>query len=387
MGDKRELHVTRRSLVRRGSAVAAALAMPTYIRRAWAAEDTVTIMGLETAALDDWSAFEKAAGVTIKFEVMNSHPGLFREEVIASAAGDRVDILLLAGGIEDALGEKGLFLPIDGKEIPSWARIPETVLGSPLAQGPAGTQYGLPVVMNADSFAYYPDELNEDEPLSYSVLFESEKTRGRVALEDNWMTTFPMAASYVSTSGRHPVADPADMTADEAKAVADYLIERKKAGQFRSFWSSWEESVSLLASKDVIAINCWEPAALEVQKAGGAVRYATTVEGYNKWMICAYVPTQVVGRNKYGAVAKVLEGFLGGLYAARMATRSGYATAIPEAGLAFAKENNLPATEVAAIEANIRKVSTKFAARQFWQTPAPKNMEAIKSEFSRFRNA
>jgi spermidine/putrescine-binding protein len=201
------------------------------------------------------------------------------------------------------------------------------------------------------------------------------------------MTTFPMAASYVSTSGRHPVADPADMTADEAKAVADYLIERKKAGQFRSFWSSWEESVSLLASKDVIAINCWEPAALEVQKAGGAVRYATTVEGYNKWMICAYVPTQVVGRNKYGAVAKVLEGFLGGLYAARMATRSGYATAIPEAGLAFAKENNLPATEVAAIEANIRKVSTKFAARQFWQTPAPKNMEAIKSEFSRFRNA
>lgn len=387
MEDHKILLMTRRSLLTTASAAGAALAMPAYIRRAQAEESTVTIMGVETAALDDWGLFEKATGVTIKFEGMNSDPGVFRQEVVANSVGDRVDIMLMDGGIEDDLGEKGFFMPLTGDDIPSWSKIPASVLKSPLAQGPTGTQYGLPVVMNADSFAYYPDELGEKEPLSYSVLFENDKTKGRVALENNWMTTFPMAAMYVNASGKHAIADPANMSAEEAKAVADFLIERKKAGQFRTFWSTWEESVDLLASKEVIAINCWEPAVLEVQKKGGAVRYATTTEGYNKWVISAYVPKQVAERNNYPAVAKVLEGFLGGYYAARIATLRGYATALPETGLAYAEENKLPESEVEAIKANIQKINEKFAAKQFWQNAAPTNIQAIEAEFDRFRNA
>jgi len=100
-----------------------------------------------------------------------------------------------------------------------------------------------------------------------------------------------------------------------------------------------------------------------------------------------YVPTQVADRNKYAAVAKVLEGFLGGAYAARIATLRGYATARPETGLEFARENNLPAEEIEAIEANIAKVEEKFAAEYFWQNAAPSNVQAIEAEFDRFRNA
>lgn len=382
-----KFEISRRSVLKAGVGATTMLAAPAFLRRAYAADDTVTIMGVETAALDDWSQFEKATGVKVQFEGMASDPGIFRQEVVANTIGDRIDILLMDGGIEDDLGEKGFFLPLTGEGVPSWSKVPADVLKSPLAQGPTGTQFGLPVVMNADSFAYYPDEIGEAEPLSYSVLFDSEKTKGRVALENNWMTTFPMAATYVNASGRHKIVDPSNMTAEEAKAVADFLIERKNAGQFRTFWSTWEESVDLLSSKEVIAINCWEPAVLEVQKKGGPVRYATSKEGYNKWMICAYVPKQVADRNKSAVVAKALEGFLGGAYASRIATLRGYATALPETGLAFAKENNLPADEIKAIEANIQKVKDKFTVKDFWQNAAPSNLQAIEAEFDRFRNA
>jgi len=245
-----QLKVSRRSILKTAAGTGALLAAPAYLRRVYAQEDTVTIMGVDTAALDDWSQFEKGVGAKIQFEGMNSNPGVFRQEVVANAIGERIDIVLMDGGIEDDLGEKGFFLPLTGEGILSWGEVPDSVLKSPLAQGPTGTQFGLPVVMNADSFAYYPAEVGEDEPLSYAVLFDSERTKGRVALENNYMTTFAMAALYVNASGRHKIVEPSNMTPEEAKAVADFLIERKQAGQFRTFWSTWEESIDLLSSKD-----------------------------------------------------------------------------------------------------------------------------------------
>ena len=58
------------------------------------------------------------------------------------------------------------------------------------------------------------------------------------------------------------------MTRDEAKVVVDYLIERKKAGQFRTLHSAFEEQVQLLTNKEVVIINCWEPATREAQIHG-----------------------------------------------------------------------------------------------------------------------
>lgn len=379
--------LSRRSFLKASAAAGGIMTFPAIIGRARAADNTIHIMGVETAALDDWSAFEKQTGLKVEFEGMGSDPGIFRQEVVANEIGERVDIVLMDGGIEDDLGEKGFFMPLTGEGVPTWSKISPEILKSPLATGPTGIQYGLPVVMNADSFAYYPEEIGEDEPLSYALMFESEKTLGKVALENTWLTTFPMAAMYLASTGRAKIANVSDMTAEEAKTVADFLIERKKAGQFRTFWSTWEESVDLLSSKEVIVENCWEPAVLEVRKKGGKVNYATTKEGYNKWVICAYVPKQVADRGAMDNVNKALEGFLGGAYASRIATLRGYATANPTSGLDYAKQQGQPQADIDAIEANILKIDKKFAAPQFWQNAAPTNVQAIELEFERFRTA
>jgi putative spermidine/putrescine transport system substrate-binding protein len=379
---------TRRHLLKSTAALAGVLAMPAIIGRAAAQGDTIRILGLTTAQLDDWSTFEKETGLKVEYTPYGgADPGADRQEIVANAAGDRYDLFIMGGSLGNDVGPPGFLLPLTGEKVPSWSQVPDYVMGSPLARGPDGTQWGMPVVMNADSFGYLVDEIDEKEPLSWSILFENDKALGRCGLENTVATTFAMAAMYVQAKGETPINDPANLTPEEAKAVADFLIARKKAGQFRAMWTTWEESIDLFARGEVIVCNVWEPAVRELLKRGLKIKYAYTKEGYFKWLQAAYVPSQVGQRGSYPLVAQALEGFLGGAYAARMAVLRGYATARAEAGLQYAKENGLPAQDIEAIEANIRKVSEKFAAPLLWYNGAPDHRQAVEAEFDRFRSA
>ena len=46
--------------------------------------------------------------------------------------------------------------------------------------------------------------------------------------------------------------DKGDMTKDEIDKTIELLIEAKKAGQFRAFWTTFDESVNLMASGEVV---------------------------------------------------------------------------------------------------------------------------------------
>lgn len=92
--------------------------------------------------------------------------------------------------------------------------------------------------------------------MSYKLLFDSETTLGQSAIEDTWLTTLPMAALYLKTNGLATIDNPTNMTASEAKATVDFLIERKSAGHFRALWRTWEESIDLLANREVVIENC-----------------------------------------------------------------------------------------------------------------------------------
>lgn len=379
-----EKTIGRRVLLKGTAAAAVALAAG---RKAFAQEPaTIRIMGVETAALDDWNAFESETGLKVEFTGINSDPGIFRQEVVANSAGDNIDIFLMDGGIQTDLGTKGFFMEIDGDKVPTWSDLPDSMRNSPLITA-EGKLYGVPAVLNADSFAYYPEMIGEEEPLSYALLFESEKTLGKVGLENTWLTTFPMAATYMKVSRNAAIADPSNMTAEEAKLVADFLVERKKAGQFRLLWSTFDESVDAMARKETIVSNVWEPAVKELVRQGEKVRYAFTKEGYNKWLIAAFVPSQVADRGNEDIVYRALGGLLGGAYGARIAELRGYTTGRPQAALETAKAAGASAEQIEAIEANIAKVETKFAAPLFWQNAAPDNLSAIEAEWERFRQA
>ena len=79
------------------------------------------------------------------------------------------------------------------------------------------------------------------------------------------------------------------MTPEEVKTVIDYMIEHKKAGQFRVIWSSFEQAVNLITSKEVHVIDCWEPMVFVAKDQGHDVVYAAPKEGYLLWAMAAYV--------------------------------------------------------------------------------------------------
>jgi len=376
---------SRRALLAGAASASAMLCAPGAVRSAFADIPTVSMMGVETAALDDWTPFQKATGVNVDFHSIDDDMGVFHQQIVANSAGDQIDIFIMDGGIQVDLGPQGFFMPLDVSKIPSWSKIPVSVSKSPQVMGPNGVLYGLPAVINADSFGYYPEDIGEEEPLSLALLFESEKTLGKVALEDNWLTTLPTAATYLKVSKGMAIGDPSNMTPSEAKAVVDFLIARKKAGQFRSLWTAYDESVDLLLRKEVIVENCWEPAIKDLLKAGKNVKYAYTKEGYNKWMVNAYVAKQVASRGNEAAVYAALEGFLSGAYAANIALLRGYGTALPARGLEYGKTHGMSAADIASLNENIRKVDVKFKAKWFWQNGAPTSVTDIESEWDRFR--
>lgn len=377
---------SRRSFLKGAAALAAVpLAAPFVSRRAFAASEKVRVMGVSTCALQDWSSFEQDTGMAIDFVGVNSDPGVFMQEVVANSAGDDFDLFVFDGGIEDRLGASGHFQPLDPSRLKLWEQVSADVKSSPLLLGTDDTRYGAPIVFNADSFGYYPDAVEGPEPLSWGVVFDNDALIGKVAIEDTWLTTMPNAALYLKGKGE-AIAEPSDMTAEEASRVADFLIERKKKGQFRAFWHSYEESVDLLGNGEVQVQQCWEPVAKQLQRDGKPVRYASCKEGYSKWMIGAYLPSQATDQRLERAY-KTIDWFLDGHYGALMAIQQGYATSNPQAALNYAKTEGLKAEEVAAIELNIEKVETKMGLPFYWQNSSPANVTAIEAEWQRFKQA
>ncbi len=367
------------------AALAAAAFAPCLSGKAFAAGGTVRVMGVSTCAIRDWSVFAKDTGLKMEFHGINSDPGLYVQEVVANDAGEDFDLFIFDGGIEDRLGPSGYFRKIDTSALKMWNEVSKDVKASPLLQGPDGTQYGAPVVFNADSFAVNTQLVKMAEPFSWGAVFDNPKFIGKVAIEDTWLTTLPNAALYLIGKGRK-IGDPADMTPDEVKMVVDFLIERKRAGQFRAFWHSYEESVDLLDNGEVAIEQCWEPVIKQLQREGKPIKYVSVKEGYSKWMIGAYIPSQAKGE-RLARAYRAMDWFLGGRYGALMAVQQGYATANPLASLKFASENGMSKEEVKAIKLNIQKVNEKMAMPLYWQNSSPQHVKVIEAEWQRFKQA
>ncbi len=73
------------------------------------------------------------------------------------------------------------------------------------------------------------------------------------------------------------------MTKPEIDKTIAFLIETKKAGQFRAFWKSFDESVNLMASGEVVIQSMWSPAVTAVRSKGIALHVPAAEEGYRGW--------------------------------------------------------------------------------------------------------
>jgi putative spermidine/putrescine transport system substrate-binding protein len=309
--------------------------------------------------------------------------------MIANDAGDDFDLVTCLSGTYEVLVDEKLLMPIDTSRLTRWAGTSHYIRDATPMTGDGQGAWSIPYQLNADGFAYFWKDLEEPEApaeVSWKLLFDDQRTMGKVAL-DSGIYTLPNCAIYLKYHKLLDIGDIANMTRSECDSVANFLIERKKAGQFRTLYKSFDEQVQLMVSREVLAETCWEPATIAVQDKGFAVCHAYTIEGYDKWSQNLMIPAKVKERGTIDKVLKTIDWFMGGAYAAEKSALQGYITPRPDLGLEYAKEHGWDAAKVAAIEGCIGKLDKKFVKDLYWDPGYFKTMEYYERAMSRFKNA
>ena len=118
---------------------------------------------------------------------------------------------------------------------------------------------------------------------SWAALFDAQ-FKGRAAMQNDFGPTLTNTAIYLQQNGKQDIENASDMTAAEVKGVCQFLIEKKKAGQFRTCWDGFQNGVDLLSSEEVLVSSCWEPIQVVAGKDSGKdIRYGTMKEGHQTW--------------------------------------------------------------------------------------------------------
>ena len=190
--------------------------------------------GVTTSQLKDWEIMRKAIGVRMEFTPTNADIGVFMRDVISNDLGETHDIFIFDGGTEKVLGPQGYYSVIieDRPELTLWQRTPDSWKRSDLIRA-EGKQYGVPVIGNADSFGYFPPAIGANpnglDEISWGMMYEADKTRGRVSLDRSWLLTMTEMGNFLKQQGRAKIENPANMTGAEARAVADYAVSAQDA--------------------------------------------------------------------------------------------------------------------------------------------------------------
>lgn len=339
----------------------------------------------------DWSRYTQVSGYNVNLVSIGNAPSAILNVLVAGGGTGTYDVINIVGGMQKPLVDNDLIDELDISKIPNWARdknITEFLsAGSPGFNfiGYNGKIYGCPTVLQGDSFAYLPEKTG---PLdSYAALFDP-KFKGYVALEDNYTTAAAKTALYLKASGKAKIANVDDMTAEEIKSVVDFLIEQKKAGQFRVIWSSFQQAVDLLVNKEVYVMDCWEPMVFVAKSKGIDAVYADPKEGYLLWAMAAYIVKNPNRSPEQTAAAyALLDYMLGGWYGATITTLRGYMTNTDAPDYAKAHPEEFTPEQAAKVESITANVRRKFAKGGTWQNRWPTAVDAYEAEWSRFKSA
>jgi putative spermidine/putrescine transport system substrate-binding protein len=381
--------LTRRHLLQAGLA---ASAVPFLARRAAAAGGTINFADIGVGDPDgDWSRFTGPTGYDVNLVAIGNAPSAILNVLIAGGGTASYDIINIVGGMQKPLVDNNLVEPIDIAKLPNWSK--DKNIEEFLGQGKPGFQfigykdtiYGVPTVLQGDSFAYLPEKTGTLD--SYAALFDP-KWKGYVALEDNYTTAGQKTALYLKHAKMAEISNPDDMTPEEFKTVVDFLIDQKKKGQFRVIWSSFQQAVDLIVNKEVYVIDCWEPMVFVAKSKGVDAVYADPVEGYLLWAMAAYItnnPNRTAEQTD--AVYALLDFMLGGWYGAKITTMRGYMTNTQAPEYAQQHPDEFPAEDAKKVAEITENVRGKFAKGGTWQNRWPTSVEVYESEWARFKAA
>lgn len=371
---------SRRSVVRGGLAVGAAAAVGPAALAACGGDDddggsasteedwdgeTIRVLGIGVDLIDPIAeAAEKATGFkydfTVRdiptttqlsitrptqFDILSGYaeqvPELMEAGVMQWIPTDRVDEwdnvvpLLKTGKLRPECttgqGDAGYrMLPVDpdddsrltGGE-PLEAALQEEVPESNIITGVTGN-------FNVDSLGYNRDapEFNGNPITSWAELVNPDY-KGKVAVLNDPQIGSVDIAMALEASGQMTFENKGAMTPDEIDEMMKIVTDMKDNGFFRAFWSTFDESVNLMASGEVIIESMWSPAVALLAEQGNNVGFMDPEEGFRGWMGIQMVFDHVGQGRKFDACMDYLNWWLSGEPGAIMA-RQGYYNPIPQ---------------------------------------------------------
>jgi putative spermidine/putrescine transport system substrate-binding protein len=146
---------------------------------------------------------------------------------------------------------------------------------------PTGFTNFVPGVYNADTLGIRPDLVGR--PITSWGDLVSSDFKGKAAIQNIPTIGIMDAMMALEASGDVKYSDKGNPTQAELSATIAALIELKKAGHWRALWNSFDESVSLMASGEVVIQSMWSPAVTAVQVQGTPCVYQPLKEGYRGW--------------------------------------------------------------------------------------------------------
>ena len=199
------------------------------------------------------------------------------------------------------------------------------------AKGPTRWATLVPTLYNADTLGIRPDLVKR--PIEHWHELLNPEFKGRSAILDVPSIGIMDAAMAIESRGDITYGDKGNMTPEEIDKTVDILIEAKRAGQFRAFWTTFDESVNLMASGEVVIQSMWSPAVTAVRARDIPCYYAPLTEGYRAWATGLGLMSHLSGL-KLEAAYEYLNWYQSGWQGGFIA-KQGYYSSVPETAKPF----------------------------------------------------
>ena len=193
----------------------------------------------------------------------------------------------------------------------------------------------VPAAFNADTLGIRPDLVGR--PITSWADLISPDFKGKAAIQNVPTNGIMDAMMAFEAAGVLKYSDKGNPTKDELSATIAKLIELKKAGHWRALWNTFDESVNLMASGEVVIQSMWSPAVTAVQVQGTPCVYQPLKEGYRGWGNGLGLMSHLDGLKREAAIEYAIwynSGPVGALLA-----KQGYYIANPTSAKAALTEN------------------------------------------------
>ena len=354
--------LTRRDILKTGAAaagLAAGSGAITGFPHIWAKE-AITLRQFGTGVSNINAIAEKCKadlGITLEMTATDSDAAAQR----SVTQPDSYDIADIEYWICKKVFPTGVLQPMDTKKIKYYDKIvplfingkmkPDSVIAQGTAPHTVGFVEGadskkfakeptewmtlIPTIYNADTLGIRPDLVGREINSWGDIMDPAFK--GKTSILNIPSIGIMDAAMICEAKGVIKYADKGNMTKAEIDTTIDFLIKAKQAGQFRAFWKSFDESVNLMASGEVVIQSMWSPAVAAVRSKGVACKYQPLKEGYRAWGGGLGLAKHLSGA-KLDAAYEYINWYMSGWVGAYL-NRQGYYSACMDTAKAFMSED------------------------------------------------